>query len=58
VGALERPTSAPEPEPSGQDVGALLDEAEDIINSAAPGILAEFEAKDAKRRFRRKKKRK
>lgn len=58
VGTVERPTSTPEPEPSGQDVGALLDEAEEIINNAAPGILAEFEAKDAKSRFRRKKKRK
>ena len=27
------------------DVAALLDQAEDIVNSAAPDILAEFEKK-------------
>jgi hypothetical protein len=58
VGTLEQPTQAPEPEPAGQEVSALLDAAEDIVNSAAPEILAEFEAKEAKGRFRRKKKRK
>ena len=57
VGTLERPSQAPEPEPEGDDVGALLDEAEDIVNAAAPEILAEFEAKQTKGRFRRKKKR-
>jgi len=48
----------PPPEPAGEDIGALLNEAEDIVNSAAPDILAEFDAKGRKGRFRRKKKRK
>ena len=44
----------------GDDVAALLDEAEDIINSVGPDILAEFQAEDARRQrgwrkiFRRK----
>jgi hypothetical protein len=58
VGTLEQPTQAPGPEPAGQDISALLDEAEDIVNRAAPDILAEFEANETKGRFRRKKKRK
>jgi hypothetical protein len=58
VGTLEQPSQTPEPEPAGEDVGALLDEAEDIVNSAAPDILAEFEANERTGRFRRKKKRK
>jgi hypothetical protein len=57
-GSLTEGAKAPEPEPAGQDVAALLDQAEDIINSAAPGIIAEFEpkAKKKKGRFRRKRK--
>jgi hypothetical protein len=58
VGTLEQPSQAPEPEPSGEAVAALLDDAEDIVNSAAPDIIAEFEANQNKGRFRRKKKRK
>ncbi|MEP6625607.1 MAG: hypothetical protein ABJC79_14265 [Acidimicrobiia bacterium] len=46
--------TVPEPEPQGEDVAALLDAAEDIINSAAPDILAEFDKQNAKRRFIRK----
>ena len=46
--------TVPSPEPQGEDVAALLDAAEDIINSAAPDILAEFEKKNSKSRFRRK----
>jgi hypothetical protein len=44
----------------GDDVAALLDEAEDVINSAGPGILAEVQAEQAasqrgwRRLFRRK----
>ena len=56
-GSLTSAVAAPEPEPTAPDdanVAALLDEAEDIINSAAPSILAEFEPK--KKRFKRKKK--
>lgn len=44
----------PEPEPEGADVAALLDEAEDIVNSAAPEIFAEFDKKQGKGVFRRK----
>ena len=54
---LTSAVAAPEPEPAAPDdanVAALLDEAEDIINTAAPGILAEFQPK--KRRLKRKKK--
>ena len=42
-----------------QTIADLLDEAEDIINLAAPDILSDFEKKNRKRRiFRRKKKKK
>ena len=41
---------------SDQAVAALLDEAEDIVNAAAPDILAEFEK--PKKRFGARKKRK
>ncbi len=44
----------PEPEPEGADVAALLDSAEDIVNAAAPDILAEFDRKRTKGVFRRK----
>ena len=45
------------PEPDGEDIAALLDAAEDIVNSAAPDILQEFEKKQG-RKFMRRKKRK
>jgi len=41
-------------EPMGDDIVALLDAAEEIVNSAAPDILAEFEKKGSTSRFRRK----
>jgi hypothetical protein len=47
-----------EPEPVSPDdasVAALLDEAEEIVNSAAPEIMSDFDPKK-KRRLRRKKK--
>jgi hypothetical protein len=53
---LERGYDVPEPEPEGEDVAALLDAAEDIVNAAAPDILSEFEKKP--RRFGKRKKRK
>ena len=60
VGSLEKgyePTD--EPEPQGEDIAALLDAAEEIVNSAAPDILDEFEKKQKGGKFlRRKKKRK
>ncbi|MEX2256616.1 MAG: hypothetical protein WEC34_14340 [Acidimicrobiia bacterium] len=58
VGTIDRGLATPEPEPEGEDVAALLDAAEDIVNSAAPDILAEMEAKKSKGRFGRKKKNK
>ena len=56
VGSLSEGYGRPEPEPEAQDVAALLDAAEDIVNAAAPDILAEFEK--PKRRFGKRKKRK
>ena len=53
VGALP-----PEPEPEGEDIAALLDSAEDIVNAAAPEILAEFAAKEKKSLFNRAKRKK
>ena len=43
------------PEPEGEDVAALLNAAEDIVNSAAPDILAEFDKKKGRRFGKRKK---
>ena len=48
----------PEPEPTGTDVAALLDEAENIVNSAAPDIMADFENGKPKRKFLRRNKKK
>ncbi len=57
VASLEKGYDVPEAEPEGTDVAALLDEAEDIVNAAAPAILSEFETK-GRRRLGRSKKRK
>jgi hypothetical protein len=43
-GTLVEP--AIEDEPTGEGVAELLDEAEDIVNSAGPEILAEVQAED------------
>ena len=56
-GSLTHGVEPAEPEPEGEHVAALLDQAEDIINAAAPDILAEFQAKEAKRGRRRKRRR-
>lgn len=57
VGSLGQAFGTPPPaEPMSEDVAALLDEAEDIVNAAAPDIIAEFEK--PKRRFGARKKRK
>ena len=53
-GSLAKSATPPEPEPEGADVAALLDSAEDIVNAAAPDILAEFDKKKNKGVFRRK----
>ena len=58
VGSLEQGYEpAHETEPDGEDVAALLDAAEDIVNSAAPDILSEFEKKQGRKFLRRKKRR-
>lgn len=44
-------------EPMGEDVAALLDAAEDIVNSAAPDIITDLSGKK-KRRFGKRAKRK
>lgn len=44
-GTLVGAGGSPEPEPEGEDVAALLDEAEDIVNAAAPEIIAEAETR-------------
>lgn len=55
VGPRARPEQAVAPEPEGQDIGALLNEAEDIINSAAPGIIAEVVAESSPKKKKKKK---
>ena len=55
-GSLRTAGASPAPEPGGSDIAALLNEAEDIVNSAAPDVLAEFEKQQQKSgRFGRKK---
>jgi hypothetical protein len=46
-GTLVEP--AIEDEPEGEGIAELLDEAEDIVNAAGPGIVAEVEAEDDRR---------
>lgn len=48
-GSLITPPTPPEPKGLGEDesIGALLDEAEDIINSIGPDVLAEVQAEQA-----------
>jgi hypothetical protein len=50
-GSLITPPTPPEPEAEG--IAALLDEAEDIVNAAAPGILAELDGGQSGGRFQR-----
>jgi hypothetical protein len=47
----------PEPEVVGDDVAALLDAAEDIVNDAGREILAEMDRRQAKKRFFKRRKR-
>src|SRR5262245_51495939 len=56
VGTLETGYDEPEPEPQGDDIAALLDEAEDIVNSAAPDIMRDLGGKKRGRFGRRKRK--
>ncbi len=60
-GSLQTAVTPPEPAPPTPDdvsVAALLDEAESIVNSAAPDILAEFDSGKKKGPFRRRKNKK
>ena len=51
-GSLVTPETPPEPESLGTDdsIASLLDAAEDIVNAAAPDLIAEVEAERRKRR--------
>ncbi len=50
-GSLVTPKTPPEPESLGNDpsIAALLDAAEDIINNAAPDVIADLDAERNKR---------
>ena len=52
-GSLSRARKEPEPEPAGDDVAALLDAAQDIVNRAAPDIIADVGGKKRRRRRKR-----
>jgi hypothetical protein len=57
VGSLEKGYDAPEPEPAGEDIAALLDAAEEIVNRAAPEIMDDL-GKKKRGRFGKRKRRK
>ncbi len=48
-GSLVEPPIEDEPDVPGEQVVAVLDSAEDIVNEIAPGVLAEVRAEDARR---------
>jgi hypothetical protein len=48
-GSLVEPAIEDEPDVPGDDVAALLDQAEDYINEVGPEVLAEVRKQDAKR---------
>ena len=54
-GSLARTEVETEPDAAPEDVAAVLDDAEDIVNAAAPSILADLDAKPVRwwRRFGR-----
>jgi hypothetical protein len=57
-GSLGHAQAAPdEPMPAGDDVAALLDEAEEIVNAAGADLLDEQARRDRKRFFRKRKRR-
>ena len=56
VGSLEKGYDVPETEPEGAEVAALLDEAEDIVNAAAPDIMRDLSPKKRGRFGRRRRK--
>jgi len=50
-GSLAGGASREEPEPAGEDVSALLDAAEEIVNQAAPEIIADLDRGSRRRLF-------
>ena len=48
-GQLVEPAIEDEPASSGADVASLLDQAEDIVNEAAPEVIRDFGAKPRRR---------
>jgi hypothetical protein len=48
-GSLVEPAIEDEPGPGGENVAALLDSAEDIVNGVAPDVLESVRAEDARR---------
>jgi hypothetical protein len=44
-GSLARPPVEPEPDAAPDDIAAVLDDAEDVVNAAAPAVIAELQAK-------------
>ena len=57
VGAIDKGYDVPESEPAGEDVAALLDAAEEIVNSAAPEIMSDLGSKKKRGRFGKRKRR-
>src|SRR5215813_14696971 len=55
-GSMSQGVQAPEPEPNGDDVTALLNEAEEIVNAATLDVVGELQAK-GRRRARRSRRR-
>jgi hypothetical protein len=51
VGTIDKGYDVPEPEPEGDDIAALLDAAEEIVNSAAPEIMNDMGRKKRRGRF-------
>jgi hypothetical protein len=51
VGSLVRPPVEEEPDEPGAEIGALLDQAEDIVNEAGPGIVQEIEVQRGERKW-------
>lgn len=51
VGSLTRPRVEPEPEGDAENIGELLDQAEDIVTAAGPQIVAEVEAERTGRQW-------
>ncbi len=50
-GSLTRPPVEAEPDDPPGDIAGLLEQADDIVNSAGPAIVAEFEAERRSKRW-------